>query len=76
MVPYTLLLRLQDISKGLFMKQVLIFIVALFLIFALVSQGGLVDIGTVGFVVVLIVSFLISKYLSKLFEKTQGNRPE
>jgi hypothetical protein len=58
------------------MKQVLIFIVALFLIFALVTQGGLVDIGAAGFVVVLIISFLISKYLPKLFEKARGNEAE
>lgn len=58
------------------MKQVLIFIVALFLIFALVTQGGRVDIGAAGFIAVLIVSFLISKYAPKLFEKAEGNRSE
>jgi hypothetical protein len=58
------------------MKQVLIFIVAFVLIFALVTQGGLIDIGAAGFVAVLIVSFLVSKYSPKLIEKARGNRTE
>jgi hypothetical protein len=56
------------------MKQTLIFVVAFILIFALVTQGGLVDIGAAGFVAVLIVSFLISKYSPKLLGKS--SRPE
>lgn len=51
------------------MKQFIIFVVSLFVIFALVSKGGAVDIGTVGFVAVLVVSFLISKFVPKLFAK-------
>jgi 4-amino-4-deoxy-L-arabinose transferase-like glycosyltransferase len=53
------------------MKQTLVFIVGFFLIFALVTQGGMVDIGVAGFVAVLVVSFLISKYYPKILGKTE-----
>jgi hypothetical protein len=58
------------------MKQTLIFIVVFLLIFALVTQGGLVDIGAAGFIAVLIVSFLVSKYSPKLLGKMKSSRSE
>jgi hypothetical protein len=58
------------------MKQTLIFIVAFLLIFALVTQGGLVDIGAAGFIAVLIVSFLVSKYSPKLLGKVKSSPTE
>lgn len=56
------------------MKQTMIFIVTVFLIFAVVTQGGLKDIGVAGFVAVLVISFLVSKFGLKLFDKKE--RPE
>ena len=49
------------------MRQFVIFIISFIVIFIVVSKGGAVDIGTVGFVIVLVVSFLISKFAPKLF---------
>jgi hypothetical protein len=63
-----------SILEGIELKQTMIFIVTVFLIFAVVTQGGLKDIGVAGFVAVLVISFLVSKFGLKLFDKKE--RPE
>jgi len=56
------------------MKHTLIFLAVFLPLFAIITQGGMHNYGTLAFIAMLVASYFISKYILKLLPKIKTNK--